>query len=60
LKLFTLSFHLFSEVALSSGAAACTACGLVWCELDAAKLRKKLRDLGSDEIKEHLGLDDNE
>ena len=60
LKLFTLSFQLFSEVALSSEASACTACGLVWCELNAAKLRKKLRDLGNDEIKEQLGLDDRE
>ncbi|MGA2705804.1 MAG: hypothetical protein ABSH35_32575 [Isosphaeraceae bacterium] len=56
LKLFALSFQL-PEVAVPSEAIACATCGLVWCELDAATLREKLGDLGNDEIKEHLGLD---
>ena len=56
LKLFSLSFQ-FPEVPVSSQAAACVACGLVWSQLDAETLRQKLRDLGNEEVKRHLGLE---
>jgi hypothetical protein len=55
LKFFSLSFQL-PEVPVPKQAAACAACGLVWSELDAAILRQKLRDLGNEDIKRHLGL----
>jgi hypothetical protein len=59
LKFFSLSFQL-PEVPVPNQAAACAACGLVWSELDAATLRQKLHDLGNDEVKQHLGIDDAE
>jgi hypothetical protein len=55
LKFFSLSFQ-FPEVKIPSEAAACAGCGLVWAELDAGVLRQKLHDLGSEEIKRHLGI----
>jgi hypothetical protein len=50
LRLFSLSLQ-FPEVPVSSGAAACAACGLVWAELDAATLRQKLDDLGNEDVR---------
>ena len=55
LRLFSLSLQ-FSEVPLPAAAAACAACGLVWTELDAAKLRQKLHDLGNEDVRRRLGL----
>ena len=55
LRLFSLSFQ-FPEVPVSSAAAACASCGLVWAELDAATLRQKLHDLGNEDVRRRLGL----
>jgi hypothetical protein len=57
LRLFSLSFQV-PEVPVSSAAAACAACGLVWSQLDAAVLRQKLHGLGNEEVKRRLGLGD--
>jgi hypothetical protein len=46
LRLFSLSFQV-PGVPVSTAAAACAACGLVWSQLDAAVLRQKLHDLGN-------------
>ena len=54
-RLFSLSLQ-FPEVPVSSTAAACAACGLVWAELDAAALRQKLHDLGNEDVRRRLGL----
>ena len=54
LRLFSLSLQ-FPEVPVSSAAAACASCGLVWAELDAATLRQKLHDLGNEEVRQRLG-----
>jgi hypothetical protein len=54
LRLFSLSLQ-FPEVPLSSSAAACASCGLVWAELDVATLRQKLDDLGNDDVRRRLG-----
>ncbi len=59
LRWFSLSFQL-PEVPVPSASAACTACGLVWGELDADALRQKLHDLGNEEVKRRLGLADGE
>lgn len=59
LRLFTLSLQ-FPEVPVSSGAAACAACGLVWAELDAEALRQKLHDLGNEEVRRRLGQPEDE
>jgi hypothetical protein len=59
LRLFSLSFQI-PEVPFSGDAAACAACGMVWSELDAAALRRKLRDLGNEEVKRHLAIEDDE
>jgi hypothetical protein len=56
LKLFSLSFQI-PQVPISTQTAACAACGLVWSQLDAEALRQKLRDLGNEEVKRHLGLE---
>ena len=53
-RLFSLSFQ-FPEVPVPA-AAACTSCGLVWAELDAATLRQKLHDLGNEDVRQRLGL----
>ena len=55
LRLFSLSFQ-FPEVPVPSKGAACTSCGLVWAELDAATLRQKLHDLGNEDVRQRLGL----
>jgi hypothetical protein len=55
LRLFSLSFQL-PEVRVSTAAAACASCGLVWAELDAETLRQKLHDLGNEEVRQRLGL----
>ena len=55
LRLFSLSFQV-PVVPVSSAAAACAACGLVWSQLDAAVLRQKLHDLGNEEVRRRLGL----
>ena len=55
LRLFSLSFQ-FPEVPVPATAAACTTCGLVWAELDAATLRQKLHDLGNEDVRQRLGL----
>ncbi len=55
LRLFSLSIQ-FPETPVTSTAAACAACGLVWAELDAATLRQKLHDLGNEEVRRRLGL----
>jgi hypothetical protein len=57
LKFFSLTFQ-WPEVPVPNQHAACAACGLVWSELDPAALRQKLRDLGNEEVKQHLGIDD--
>jgi hypothetical protein len=54
-RLFSLSLQ-FPEVPVSAAAAACAACGLVWAELDAAALRRKLHDLGNEDVRRRLGL----
>jgi hypothetical protein len=59
LRLFALSFQ-FPEVALVGKPVACAACGLVWADLDLAKLRQKLHDLGNMDVRERLGLLDAE
>jgi hypothetical protein len=55
LRLFSLSLQ-FPEVPVTSGAAACASCGLVWAELDAATLRQKLHDLGNEDVRRRLDL----
>jgi hypothetical protein len=55
LRLFSLSLQ-FPEVPVSSAAAACASCGLVWAELDPTTLRQKLHDLGNEEVRRRLGL----
>ena len=57
LKLLSLSFQ-FSEISVPTSAWACVGCGLCWTEIDAEALKQKLRDLGDDELKKHLGLDE--
>jgi predicted RNA-binding Zn-ribbon protein involved in translation (DUF1610 family) len=57
LRFFSLSFQL-PAVHVRSASAACTSCGLVWSELDAAALRQKLHDLGNEDVKQRLGLAD--
>jgi hypothetical protein len=59
LRLFSLSLQ-FPEVSLTAKPAACAACGLVWAELDPATLRRKLHDLGNEDVKRRLGLLDGE
>ena len=59
LRLFSLSLQ-FPEVSFPREAAACTSCGLVWAELDAAALRQKLHDLGNEEVRKRLGLLDGD
>jgi hypothetical protein len=59
LRLFSLSLQ-FPEVPVSSAAAACASCGLVWAELDPAKLRQKLHDLGNEDVRRRLGLLEDE
>jgi hypothetical protein len=58
IKWLAVSFQK-SDVKVSNGYTACTACGLLWGEIDPDKLKQKLRDLGNDEIKKHLGLVDD-
>ncbi len=53
LRLFSLSFQ-FPEAPISSSAAACASCGLVWTELDPATLRQKLHDLGNEDVRHRL------
>jgi hypothetical protein len=55
LRLFSLSLQ-FPEVPVAAKSAACASCGLVWSELDAAALRRKLHDLGNAEVRQRLGL----
>jgi hypothetical protein len=55
LRLFSLSLQ-FPEFPLSSAAAACGSCGLVWAELDPATLRQKLHDLGNEKVQRRLGM----
>jgi hypothetical protein len=55
LWLFSLSLQ-FPAVPVPATAAACTACGLVWAELDAVALRQKLHDLGNEDVRRRLGL----
>jgi hypothetical protein len=59
LRLFALSFQ-FPEVPVTSAAVACASCGLVWLELDPAKLREKLHDLGNEDVRQRLGLLESE
>jgi hypothetical protein len=54
LRLFSLSFQ-FPWTPISSSAAACASCGLVWTELDPATLRQKLHDLGNEDVRQRLG-----
>ena len=58
LKLFSLSLQM-PEVTVPNESTACLECGLVWSQLDADALRQKLRDLGTDETKQRLGLADS-
>ena len=55
LRLFSLRLE-FPEVAVPAAAVACSSCGLVWAELDAAALRQKLHDLGNEDVRRRLGL----
>ena len=57
LRLLSFSFQ-FPEVSLQTPPAACTSCGLVWADLDPAKLRQKLHDLGTADVRERLSLTD--
>ncbi len=59
LRLFSLSFQI-PEVSVSGSATACASCGLVWAELDAAKLRQKLHDLGNEDVRCRLGKFEDE
>ena len=59
LRLFSLSLQ-FPEVSLTTAAAACAACGLVWAGLDPSQLRQKLHDLGNEEVRRRLGMLDEE
>ncbi len=59
LRLFSLSLQL-PVVRVSSAAAACPSCGLVWTELDPATLRQKLHDLGNEDVRQRLGLTEGE
>ena len=59
LRLFSLSLQ-FPEVPVSSAAAACASCGLVWAELDPTTLRQKLHDLGNEDVRRRLGLAESE
>jgi hypothetical protein len=59
LRLFSLSFQL-PEVPFPNAAVACTSCGLVWSELDPAVLRQKLHDLGNEEVRQRLGLEESD
>jgi hypothetical protein len=58
LKWLSLSFQL-STVWTPYEASACTACGLLWTEINKDTLLGKLRDLGNDEMKKQFGLDDS-
>ena len=54
LRLFSLSLQ-FPEAPISSSAAACGTCGLVWGELEPATLRQKVHDLGNEDVRQRLG-----
>ena len=58
LRLFSLSLQ-FPEVPLAGRPAACASCGLVWADLDPAKLRQKLHDLGNEDVRRRLALLDS-
>jgi hypothetical protein len=58
-RLLSLSLR-FPEVSLTANPAACMSCGLVWAELDPVKLRRKLHDLGNQDVRDRLGLLDAE
>ena len=57
LRAFSLSLQI-PEVPMSPSAVACASCGLIWSELDPMVLRQKLHDLGNEEVRHRLGLDD--
>ena len=57
LRLFSLSLQ-FPEVPVSM--VACASCGLAWLELDAATLRQKLHDLGDEDVRRRLSMNDGE
>jgi hypothetical protein len=59
LKFLSLSLQI-PVVPFPNAATACASCGLVWSELDTAKLRQKLRDLGNEEVMRRLGLAEDE
>lgn len=55
LKTFSLSLSI-PEARLERHATACIDCGMAWEQVDREELKRIIQQVGSDELKERLGL----